>query len=86
MTPSAPHRGAEPGDRQQVEHRGRRGAVAVGQLVEHRLRLVVVLDRGDLAVGLHAQPLAGHVVVRQVRVDRQVDPDLDRLDRRRPRR
>ena len=53
-----PHRGAEPGDRQQVEHRRRRGAVAVGELVEHGLRLVVVLHRGDLAVGLHAQPLA----------------------------
>src|SRR3712207_7471553 len=42
--PPLPDGGPEARHRQQVEHRGRRGAVAVGELVEHRLRLLVGLQ------------------------------------------
>ena len=36
-------------------------------------------------VGLQPEPLAGHVLVRDVRVDRQLDPDLGPLGRARRR-
>ncbi len=39
----------------------------------------VGVDRRDPGVGLQPQPLPGHVVVRDVRVDRQLDPDLGAL-------
>ena len=34
------------------------------------------VDGGDPGVGLQPEPFAGHVVVRDVRVDRQLHPDL----------
>ena len=52
------------------------------ELVAHRGHVVLGVDRGDRGVGREPQPLARHVVVRDVRVDRQLDPDLGPLGRR----
>ena len=69
---------AQSRDLEEVLHRLGRRAVAVAQL---RLDLVDGLERLDgreLLVRLEAQPLPRHVVVRQVRIDRQLDLDLGR--------
>src|SRR5450755_2129016 len=68
--------GPQPCDLQQVEHGFRELAIPVGQLVSDRTDVAVGVDRRDLRIGLQPQPLAGQVVVRNVRVDRQLDPDL----------
>ena len=54
----------------------RRLAIAVAQLLEHLLDLLLVLYLGELAVGLQAQTLRSDVFGRDVRIHRQVDADL----------
>ncbi len=63
----------EAGDVDQVLRRQRQLAVAVHELGEHLIDRLVGDRRGELPVCLEAQPFARHVVVRQVRVDRQLD-------------
>ena len=82
------------GDGEQVLHRLRQRRRS-GRRSSSRTACEALLGRdlGDLAVGLEPQPLARHVVVRQVRVDRAARPSSPTLlgrrrrgTRRRPRR
>src|SRR5579863_2818791 len=74
--PGPPGGHAQPRHLEQVEDRLGRRAVPVGQLLEGGGDVGLGVDGGDPGVGLQPQPFAGHIVVRDVRVDRQLDPDL----------
>ncbi len=69
----------EPGHLQQPFHRLRQRPVPVDQLGADRVQRLGVDGRRELAVRLQPQPLSRHVVVRDVGVDGQVDPDLGEL-------
>ena len=54
-------------------------AVAVDELCDNRVDGVEIGGGRQPAVGLQPQPVAVDVVRRQMRIDRQVDPDVFRL-------
>ena len=68
----------QPRHQQQVLHRLRQLAVAVDEFLADGRDVLLGVGGGDGPVGLQTQPLAGRVVVRDVRVDRQLDLDLER--------
>jgi len=74
--PRSPGRRAQPRHLEQVEHRLGRLAEPVGQLLVHGGNVGLGVDGRDPRVRLQPEPLARHVVVRDVRVDRQLHPDL----------
>src|SRR4051812_492406 len=69
----------EAGHRQQTAHRLGRLAVTVEELLGQQCDVVVGAHLRQPLVHLEAQPLAGHVVVRQVGVDGQLDAHLPLL-------
>src|SRR5580704_4336495 len=79
--PGPPGGHAQPRHLEQVEDRLGWRAVPVGQLLKSCDDVGFGVDGGDPGVGLQSEPFAGHVVVRDVRVDRQLHPDFGLLRR-----
>ncbi|CAB4849628.1 unannotated protein [freshwater metagenome] len=70
---------AEAGDRQKVRHGLGDRAVPVVELLGYRRHVILGGSGGEALIGLETQPLLGHVGMRNVRVDRHLNPDVENL-------